>query len=199
MVAFPKPILFLDCDGPCADFLGGTLAAARALGHHVGRSEVTEWSFFDAWPKDVVDGLRPTWNDASWWRALPAMAPSLKDSVAELAEHYEIVVATSPWPSCPGWADARVAWVIEHLGVPERRVLIGAPKWALGDGVMVEDNAKTLAAWEARGSADPFEHDRLPVLVEMPYNARDEVRGAIRVSGLAEVADVLRARSSPRR
>lgn len=187
-----KPTLFLDCDGPCSDFLGGTLVAARALGHHVEYADVLTWDFYDDWPAEVVEQLRPTWNDASWWRALPVVAPGLKETVAVLKEHYEVVVATSPWPSCQGWASARTAWVGEHLGVSERNVMVGAAKWSLGNGVMIEDSAKNLAGWKGRSDgAGGLGSRRVGLLVDKPYNRHEMVPGVARIASVADAINVL--------
>lgn len=216
-----KPLLFLDCDGVCSDFVGAALDIAQGQGHNVTRDQVVTWNFYDAWPAEVRHVFLERCKTADFWANLVPIAQTytwdnrgvfpdevvtLKDCVNVLAEYYEVIVATSPWWSCPVWRDVRVEWIRQHLGVPERRVMVGASKYTLGDGVMIEDNIENLRRWLLRGTYEPGEarNPRRGLLVAHPYNSGADLSvnantlDIARVGGLDEAVAYLAERGWPR-
>lgn len=209
-----KPFLFLDCDGVCSDFVGAALAVARANHYGIGRDQVMTWDFYSAWPANVRNEFLERAKSPDFWANLepivqthaPSTLVTLRECVDALSEHYEVIVATSPWWSCPQWREVRVEWIREHLGVPERRVMTGSSKHALGDGIMIEDSIDNLRGWLVRGTCEPGE-TRVPrrgLLVGHPYNSgaglvvNANTLDIVRVGGLDHAVEYLAERGWPR-
>lgn len=186
-----KPLVYVDCDGVLADFLGHALREAANYGHHVARENCTTWDFIDAWPARVRERVRARMNDPQWWRALPVL-PGAREALEMLDEVADVIIVTAPWETCGVWATTRTTWLGRHLAVNPRRALIGAPKFALGDGVMIEDKASTLRDWHDRQSMPA---QRMGVLIEHPYNAHETLgpRAIARAPNVLEAAAKVRA------
>ncbi len=154
-------IILLDCDGVLANFAG-------ALNKLTGTkpSDVVSWDYFSTNHKGV---MRKACADREFWRALDPV-PGAKEGVATLKRYAKlegarILVCTSPWHSCDGWASSRWYWLEHHFGIKPRDVIIGSAKELIKGDVLVEDNGKTLFRW-MMVQAPPG----LPIIFDAPYN-----------------------------
>lgn len=171
MTDIDRAVLF-DVDGVLANF---TRAVLDAVAPDTSDDEVVEWDIFamlDA--RGVGETARAVAADADFWRGLP-LFPDATTIVAAVRRVRPVVFATSPWPFCAGWAEARRAWLREHFGASGDEVVITSAKDRIRGATLFDDKPDNVRRW---GAANPGKD---AFLIARPYNEFD-ADGTIRVS-----------------
>lgn len=140
--------ILLDCDGVLADFVGHMIKALRAVGHDVA-DDVTAYDFLRQFGEKTGNSARAILGGRDFWRTLPPYDEA-QWGVEAMREHgHTIVVATSPWISCVGWAETRRTWLDKHFDVDHGDVLVGMRKEMIRAGAFVDDRAEVVQKWDA--------------------------------------------------
>lgn len=158
-----KPLIFLDLDGVCCDFLSGV---ARLFGHEslddlpVGEYDLAKL-FNTTWPD--VD-LRIRESVFPFWLNLKPY-PWTKKMVRLLQEMGEVVILSSPWPQDSECHRQKLLWVDRELGIPHSEVILTPHKHLLAapGRLLIDDRIDTCQEWAMLGGAAivfPAHHNR---------------------------------------
>lgn len=121
----------------------------------------------------VTEVLQHPWSEVvtrtmesfTFWSSLPLMDGALEGVRWLEAKLAQILVLTSPYDSCPGWYDARVAWLTKNFGFTRDQIMVGSAKeWVTGADVFIDDRPKHIAGWATRHPSG------LALLYDAPYN-----------------------------
>jgi 5'(3')-deoxyribonucleotidase len=169
-----KPIVLLDIDGICANFIERALFKARMrwpgredirrLDHDDIKNPKMEFNLAltDAERAELVDMWRqPGFCYGIMWY------PFADDYVKALRSIATVVAVTAPFPGSATWFAEREQWLIDYFGFKGswHDVIQTHVKDLVFGHVLVEDKPSTLAAWKERwpGGTD--------VLWWRPYNS----------------------------
>jgi len=105
--------ILIDVDGVTADMvrdlferMGGTLKV----------EDFPTWDIFKQLSDEDREEAYSILSKSDFWANLPVVDGSQK-GVRHLKNFgHEVVWVTSPWSGCPGWGDARTAWIKKHFG-----------------------------------------------------------------------------------
>lgn len=151
----------LDIDGVCADWRGHLLRTARS-----GKrpADVIHWDIFALLTVRQRLKAERALEGRTFWDTIPAVDGAVEGVDAILEAGHQIVVATSPWWSCPEWSGARYEWIKRHPGIHPRDVVIGHRKDLIRGSILLDDKPSTIDAW---AKANP---DGQAWLFDAPYN-----------------------------
>lgn len=169
--------LFLDVDGPCADFVKHMLDTLRHEGVQHGIMTVTVRDFTKCREQG---GLMPPGGETvanaimsrpTWWRTMPVVRAA-QHAVEDLRHHgWDVVAVTAPWYGCTSWENARRAWLEEHFGIRNKDVIPTHRKELVhaleGVEVFLDDHPDHVERWSAKGTG-------VGMLLDFPWN-RDSI------------------------
>lgn len=168
--------ILVDADGVMADFTSAYLnVLADITGRYHSSSEVTSWEFKECVASEDED--KAVWARI---RETPGLvrnlAPiwGLKSALAELRQLGDVVCVTSPvWGTT--WAEERYHWLAEHGDFGRRDIVFASDKSHVHGDVLIDDHVKNLAEWfHEHGQRRGY-----PLLVDQPYNRRDDRFGRV--------------------
>ena len=142
-----RPLVALDIDGVCADFVRG-VQAGRA--HH-GRQPLVEvhrdlFRDLDAEQKRELEDFIQAPN----FCARLELLPGAQDAVFRIGQIADLMVVTTPWWGSPTWVSERRAWVQSCLNIAPDRIVFTSAKWSVPADVFVDDHERHIAEWRAR-------------------------------------------------
>lgn len=189
------PVVLLDIDGVCADFISASLAVLRRLfGLYFRHDDVTTWNLEDSLKLTETQRARmmAEWSRPGFCRAIPPYDGALEGVIALRELGCDVYAVTAPMWSSATWMAERTDWVQEHLSIQRDKVIHTSAKHLVRGDLLVEDKVSTLADWAA---AHP---DGTGLLFGRAYNAGDEFRGqrVVRVNDWAEAVSLAEAVSS---
>lgn len=165
-----RPILLLDVDGPCAEFVGHLLQ--HVASPELTRAHITDYDIFSFLTPDERARAKALLAGPEFWRSLPVTAGAV-ENVRYLERTFDVVYVSSPWNACEQWYAARRAWLQAHFGPKIHFMAVAAElKHLIRGHVMVEDNVSTLTMWRALNAPNDA------VLFTAPWNAKSMWSGA---------------------
>ncbi len=165
-----KAPLLLDVDGVLADFKAHLLHAVES---NVSPEHIERYEIFDYLTPSQRMFAMDLCEQPGWWRGLNAI-PGAVEAVRQLRElateiEFEIVFVTQPWKACPGWIEAREAWLMRHFNAEgighDIFPIRGVRKHLIRGKAFVEDSPEALDAWKAASAAVG-----LSFVFDQPYN-----------------------------
>lgn len=170
--------IILDVDGVCADLMG-------ALRNEIGPQFpacVTQWDFRGLLGAEEREYAGFLMERANFWDGIPLM-PGARECVDKLRVHHDVVFATSPWDSCPGWHSTRNAWLWRNLSVRSGDVVFTARKDLVAGDVFLDDKPENVLAWMGAGHGEGY-------LFAASYNHHDDIACHRRVDWGGFMAEV---------
>lgn len=166
--------LFLDVDGPLADFVAHMIATLRTqAGVEMTTEDITVREFTK--PREhggLLDPLasavaeRVMAQDA-WWEQLPPTPMARQSVLALRADGWRIIIVTAPWLSCRGWEHRRREWLKRHFDIPARDVIPTHHKDLVhanrGVEAILDDHPRHVEAWHANTGGHAL-------LLDFPWN-----------------------------
>lgn len=198
-----KTLVYLDTDGPLAEFVDGFLdLIEEETGARYGSAVVTEWEigespFFAKLAAELGRDLKEL-TDAVWKRANRiGFCSSLKpvEGSQEAVERIrslpdvEVEIITSPMVSNPTWMTERHEWLRRHYGFKKDQIHLVAKKHRLPGDFLVDDKPSHVGAWGDKSKDAGYAGNGL--LWHAPYNAADVEVEAIRVTSWEEVYGII--------
>lgn len=109
------------------------------------------------------------WGDPDFWAWEVKPFPDVEELINagewdEFASHYTVLFATSPWPACEGWYDARFQWLKFWFSAKPEQYIPYPEKWRIAGDLIVEDMPKHAEAYIQHGL------NRKAILVDRPWN-----------------------------
>lgn len=179
-----RPIVLLDVDDVCAQFVTAVVAACeRTFGRQFERPRT--------WDMRASMGI----SDADWHLidaqiSAPGFCRGLQEipgaaaGIEALRSIVDVYCVTAPWPS-PTWAFERAEWCRTVLGVDGNHLVQTRAKHLVRGSVLVDDKLETLVSWGAVSKT------RQPVLFEATHNLDADWPGW-RVCYWPELVELLR-------
>ena len=135
-----KKRYLIDCDGVLSDFCGLWLSICNSMyDTHFTATDVKDFGFHSL-PLDKSE------RDRVWDKMRTAHIKDMKPLyVGHLPENSFIV--TSALSLHPTWHLERIAWLDEHYGIPEKRILFTASKHIVSGDVFVDDLDSNVISW----------------------------------------------------
>lgn len=168
MIVSKRPIVALDVDEVCADFVGQVLGIVWEItGRLRSRQEIHLWDI------STSLGLTEDESKAMWARVgerglcarLEPVAGAV-EGVKLLREFADVRAVTSPFKS-ETWAHEREVWLTSKLGFDREHVVQTPGKDIVFAHAFVDDRVQTLRAWR---DCWPGSH---PILFSAPWNERE--------------------------
>lgn len=180
-----KPRVLLDVDGVLADFLQPaftTLNTLAGTNHHP--SQQVEWDVFSLFDEAAHGpSFFRACNQRGWCRSIPVY-DGAKEGYAQLANVADVYVVTSPMNHNETWTHEREAWLLEHFGIPHKRIVHTSAKFLVKGDVLIDDKPSNVSDW--------LEHHPtgLGLLWDQTYNR--QATAGVRVTSWAEALDRLK-------
>lgn len=165
----PKPVINLDVDGLCADFVGATLlhvymkhdflfkrAACSAFNFH----ELPE---FESFRESIVEA----WNSQYFCSGLaPIIGSQL--GVARLRSVADVRFVTAPMVTNPWWRRERTRWLRVFFDAPAKDVIFDHDKSAYAARLFVDDKPENVYSHQQKHP------NGLSLIFAAPYNVGHE-------------------------
>ena len=144
-----KPLIILDVDGPLADFTGHILSAT---GSSLQPDQIVSPDVLSLLTSSERDKALKLLDDPNWWGTIPLSGDhAILDSIVGcLDEAGDLIIASSPWHSCPDWEGIRRKWLHHYFGLRARQFNSVPDKGAMAGDFFIDDSEKQIAAWVAR-------------------------------------------------
>ena len=154
-------LYLIDCDGVLADF---TAHVIKTTGADITPEDVTSYRIEDHLGPEAVAAAEGHWDDPVWWATLPVIGGAREgiDNIRQAGN--EVLIVTSPWPTCRGWYDARKSWLLQHFEIPYGDVLPIRRKELVAGDVLIDDKVEHVERWQA---AHP---EGRAFIYDQPYN-----------------------------
>jgi len=122
------------------------------------------WDIIKLYPKKERGAVYARLSDPEWWDSMPVV-DGAKGGVEYLHMlGHDLHVITSPWPSCPDWAEVRKRWLKRHFGFEEDEVTIAKDKSEEPGDYIIDDRPKNVVGWHLKHP------DGTAYLYDTPYN-----------------------------
>lgn len=141
-------VVLLDCDGVLANFVDHLRAELAKLGHKV--SSPSQYDFLRGFGEEVGAAARTLLKDPDTWRLIPPYEEAQKGVEFLRSLNHEIVVVTSPWLSCRGWADTRREWLDKHFDVSHADLIVTSRKEQVHGDVFLDDRSDMVQEWQEK-------------------------------------------------
>jgi 5'(3')-deoxyribonucleotidase len=144
-----RPVILLDIDGVVANFIAGCLPYVFAItGREHQHDDIDQFMIEKALGLDEEQTKRLYEHVCreGWCRSLPVYEGA-KEAIAALGEFADIVPVTAPFWTSKHWVLERYEWILEHLGIPQARVMQGHEKFRVHGDMLVDDRTSHLVAW----------------------------------------------------
>lgn len=149
----PRPVVWLDCDGPLADIMTPTLEVINDWDRRPQGAtdftvaDVTDWDLFGCLKvSDTTEKLvRGVWQAPGFCLGLQP-TPGAKVAVTELHTFADVRVVTTLQASAPTWAYDRLRWLAREFKIHHSKVVFTEDKSVLTGDLFVDDKAEHVRA-----------------------------------------------------
>lgn len=130
----------IDVDQVAADMVGDLF---ERMGGDLHPEDFPNWGIFEDMTESQRKRAYKVLSRAEFWANLP-LVDGVKKAVKHLKDFgHEIIWVTAPWPSCPGWEEARRSWIKKHFG--NDKVIVSADKEnSVKSGVFIDDKPQNI-------------------------------------------------------
>lgn len=139
--------IVLDCDGVLSNLVDHLFSELRERGFRLPE-RLTKYELFDELDTDAADVARGLFSEGSFWNEIPRYEDAVAMIDAVKGANHDIVIATSPWPTCVGWEFCRRAWLMRNFQLHPRRVIVAGEKHHIHGDVFVDDKIGNVCAWQ---------------------------------------------------
>lgn len=167
-----KPVILLDIDGVCADFITPVLEAVYEItGIAYDVSDVTGWDIAKSLNLSVQDaGFLDDRISERYFCSHLQLYPGALEGVQELRKFADVYAVTSPFDS-EHWMREREVWLQQNLDFSRENIIFTSAKHLVNGNVLIDDKTSTVIKWETANtykstgfvfsrpwnSPDPFE------------------------------------------
>lgn len=163
------PLVLLDLDGVCADFVSAALELHRSPLKH---DDIKQW----AMEKQMGLPLEKFWalieaKGVPFWRGLKEY-PWFSELYEICQRNAEAVYFLSSPDRSPAAAMGKMQWLMDRFGGSFRNYILTPNKRLIRGGVLIDDSLKQCTAF-ANGNASSYAHDLCSgryVLFPQPWN-----------------------------
>lgn len=139
--------IILDCDGVLSNLVDHLFAELSERGFRVPE-QLEQYELFDVLGDDARDIAQHLFSEGSFWNEIPRYEDAAVAIDAIKAAGHDIVVVTSPWPTCVGWEFCRRAWLMRNFQLFPKRVIVASEKHHVHGDVFVDDKIGNVRAWQ---------------------------------------------------
>ena len=138
------PILLVDVDGVCADFVGSVL---QCLDSKLTHEDITRFKFEELLSPDEKIRFENICASPLFWAQLEPIK-QMRTYLEKLsAEEIEIVYLTSPWLGCDKWHDTRRHWLLKHEFPQAENLIVTKLKHLVYGDYLIDDKPSNISEW----------------------------------------------------
>lgn len=151
MGAVDLPTVLVDCDGPLADFVRGTLDLIFfETGTVYLPEEIRTWEIFESiadkeLEKKVYDKIKSKGQCSAL-----GVVPGGPEGIKRLQEISEVVIVTSPFHGSETWVYEREKWLAKHFNIDPEDIIHARKKFHVFGHFLVDDRPKHLELWSKK-------------------------------------------------
>lgn len=182
-----KPRVGVDVDGVLADLLTPCFqVASEMLKKPITIDHLTSWDFDTIIPKELLDEFWKRIGEPGICRNLVPY-PDAQSGIKALQEVAEVYIVTSYLHDAPQWVHERDQWIMEHFGIPRRKMVHTKAKYTFAASVLVDDKPANIEEWLAENPKG------VGVIWDMPFNRNwDKPKGCVRTHSWDEVVRIVK-------
>lgn len=180
-----RPVVLLDIDGVCADFVGAVLREVQGITGRVYTPEdVTQWELNDALnlPQEVRDQLEDAITSNGFCTLIEPY-PEAYDGLLRLRELADVYALTTPYDSMY-WMYERKQWLTDRFDFSHREIIYAHTKHLVRGDVLIDDKTETVVGWQRAND------DLGGIVFDRPWNRNDKWSG--RRADWSNLVDVVR-------
>lgn len=174
------PRILVDVDGVIANYLEPTLEGInRQLDATLTVSDMTEWNLVQAYVdrgyelEAVLAALHTVSRQPGYCASLQTY-PGARDGLDLLRTLGKVYIVTRPYEEASCWANERLLWLEQHMGIPFQDVISCAAKFCVEGDVFIDDHPDNVKSWHSE-----YPH-ALTILWGTTYNRTADLVSAIK-------------------
>lgn len=175
-----QPVVAVDVDGVCADWVGALLDAVDS---DLSHQQVTCWDVFSLLTPEQAAYAKEILKTGDFWAELPTIAGSIRGVWWLQRNGFDVVFATSPWLGCETWGHVRHQWIKKLFGF-EFPVLVVHRKELVRAEFLIDDKPSNIELFPEQG-----------ILFDQPYN--QDCRAGQRVHGWDNTIELFKSFNVP--
>jgi 5'(3')-deoxyribonucleotidase len=184
----------LDCDGVLANFVSAALNEINLIRYANGtiRSNadvlradaVLHWDMSRLLHADDAQLFKDIIASAGFCESLHAY-PGAADAVKQLVATFDVRVVTAFMSNSKTWCYERTQWLQRFMNIDADRVVFARHKHVVAGDFFIDDSPQHVERWMAHNP------EGVGIIWTRPYNVRENVPSAVRVSTWAEVFELV--------
>lgn len=141
-----NPVLLVDVDGVCANFVNGVLIH---LGSKLKYEDITKFKFESLLTEDEKNRFEVICSLADFWGSLEPHEQMREYLNRISAEDVDIIYLTSPWLGCNKWHDTRRHWLLKHEFPQAENLIVTNLKYLVYGDYLIDDKPSNVSEWVA--------------------------------------------------